>query len=37
MPELSATEQSEQSNIVTWRVISVGTAIVLVVFLFLWL
>jgi hypothetical protein len=37
MPELSATEQSEQSNIVTWKVISVGTAIVLVVFLFLWL
>jgi len=37
MPELSATEQPEQSNIVTWKVISVGTAIVLVVFLFLWL
>jgi hypothetical protein len=37
MPELSATDQSEQSNIVTWKVISIGTAIVLVVFLFLWL
>jgi hypothetical protein len=37
MPELSATEQPEQSNIVTWKVISIGTAIVLVVFLFLWL
>jgi hypothetical protein len=36
MPELSATEQPEQSNIVTWKVISIGTAIVLVVFLFLW-
>ena len=34
---LSATEQPEQSNIVTWKVISIGTAIVLVVFLFLWL
>jgi hypothetical protein len=37
MPELSATEQSEQGNIVTWKVISIGTAIVLVVFLVLWL
>jgi hypothetical protein len=37
MPELSAAEQPEQSNIVTWKVISIGTAIVLVVFLFLWL
>ena len=37
MPELSATEHSEQSNIVTWKVISIGTAVVLVVFLFLWL
>jgi len=37
MPELSATEQPEQSNIVTWKVISIGTAIVVVVFLFLWL
>jgi hypothetical protein len=37
MPELSATEQPEQSNIVTWKVISIGMAIVLVVFLFLWL
>jgi hypothetical protein len=37
MPELSATEQPEQSNIVTWKVISIGTAIVTVVFLFLWL
>ena len=37
MPELSATEQPEQSNIVTWTVISIGTAIVAVVFLFLWL
>lgn len=37
MPDISATEQSEQSNIVTWKVISTGTAIVLVVFLFLWL
>lgn len=37
MPELSATDQPEHSNIVTWKVISIGTAIVLVVFLFLWL
>jgi hypothetical protein len=37
MPDISATEHSEQSNIVTWKVISIGTAIVLVVFLFLWL
>jgi hypothetical protein len=37
VPGLSATEQPEQSNIVTWKVISIGTAIVLVVFLFLWL
>ena len=37
MPELSATEQPEQSNIVTWKVISIGTAVVLVVFLVLWL
>ena len=37
MPELSATEQPQQSNIVTWKVISIGTAIVLVVFLVLWL
>jgi len=37
MPELSATEQPEQGNIVTWKVISIGTAIVLVVFLVLWL
>jgi len=37
MPELSATELPEQSNIVTWKVISIGTAIVVVVFLFLWL
>lgn len=37
MPDISATEQSEQSSIVTWRVISIGTAIVLVVFLVLWL
>jgi len=37
MPELSAMEQPEQSNIVTWKVISIGTAIVVVVFLFLWL
>ena len=36
MPELSATEQPEPNNIVTWKVISIGTAIVLVVFLFLW-
>jgi hypothetical protein len=36
MPELSATEQPQQSNIVTWKVISIGTAIVLIVFLFLW-
>jgi hypothetical protein len=37
MPELSATEQPEPSNIVTWKVISIGTAIVTVVYLFLWL
>jgi hypothetical protein len=37
MPDISATEHPEQSNIVTWKVISIGTAIVLVVFLFLWL
>jgi len=37
MPDISATEQSEQSNIVTWKATSIGTAIVLVVFLFLWL
>jgi hypothetical protein len=37
MPDISATEQAEQSNIVTWKVISIGTAIVLVVFLLLWL
>ena len=37
MPELSATEHSEQRNIVTWKVISIGTAVVLVVFLVLWL
>lgn len=37
MPDISAREHSEQSNIVTWKVISIGTAIVLVVFLFLWL
>jgi hypothetical protein len=36
MPELSATEQPQQSNIVTWKVISIGTAIVLIVLLFLW-
>jgi hypothetical protein len=37
MPDISATEQPEQSNIVTWKVIATGTAIVLVVFLVLWL
>jgi hypothetical protein len=37
MPDISATEHPEQRNIVTWKVISIGTAIVLVVFLFLWL
>jgi hypothetical protein len=37
MPDISATGQPEQSNIVTWTVISIGTAIVLVVFLVLWL
>ena len=37
MPDISATRQPEQSNIVTWKVISIGTAIVLVVFLVLWL
>ena len=37
MPDISETEQPEQSHIVTWKVISIGTAIVLVVFLFLWL
>jgi len=37
MPDISVTEQSEQSTIVTWKVISIGTAIVLVVFLLLWL
>jgi len=37
MPDISATEQPEQSHIVTWKVISIGTAIVTVVFLFLWL
>jgi hypothetical protein len=37
MPDISATEQPEQSHIVTWKVISIGTAIVLVAFLFLWL
>ena len=37
MPDFSAMEQPEQSNIVTWKVISIGTAIVVVVFLFLWL
>ena len=36
MPDISATEQPEQSNIVTWKVISIGTAIVLAVFLVLW-
>ena len=37
MPDISATEQTEQSNIVTWNVILTGTAIVLGVFLVLWL
>jgi len=37
MPDISATGQPEQSNIVTWKVISIGTAVVLVVFLVLWL
>jgi hypothetical protein len=37
MPDISATGQREQSNVVTWKVISIGTAVVLVVFLFLWL
>ena len=37
MPELSATEQPEPNNIVTWKVISIGTVIVTVVFLVLWL
>jgi hypothetical protein len=36
MPELSATDHTGQTNIVTWKVISIGTAIVLVAFLFLW-
>jgi hypothetical protein len=35
MPDISAAEQTE--HIVTWKVISIGTAIVLVVFLVLWL
>ena len=35
MPDISATEQ--QTNIVTWKVISIGTAVVLAVFLVLWL
>ena len=37
MPDISATEQTGQSHIVTWKVISIGTAIVTVVFLFLWI
>ena len=37
MPDTSAAGQPEQSSIVTWKVISIGTAIVLVVFLVLWL
>jgi hypothetical protein len=37
MPDISATEHTEQSHIVTWKVISIGTAVVTVVFLFLWL
>ena len=37
MPDISATEHNEQTNIVTWKVISTGTAVVLAVFLVLWL
>jgi hypothetical protein len=37
MPDIPATEHTEPSNIVTWKVISIGTSIVLVVFLVLWL
>jgi hypothetical protein len=37
MPDISATGYTEPSNIVTWKVISIGTVIVLVVFLVLWL
>jgi hypothetical protein len=37
MPDTSATGQPEQDHIVTWKVISIGTAVVLVVFLVLWL
>jgi hypothetical protein len=37
MPDISATEQTGQSHIVTWKVISIATAIVTVVFLFLWI
>lgn len=33
MPDISA---PDQSNIVTWKVISIGTAIVVAVFLILW-
>src|SRR5689334_11974494 len=33
MPDITA---SEQSNIVTWKVISIGTALVVAVFLVLW-
>jgi hypothetical protein len=33
MPDITA---SDQSNIVTWKVISIGTAIVVAVFLVLW-
>lgn len=37
MPDISATEHTDQSNIVTWKVISIGTVIVVTVFLVLWL
>lgn len=37
MPDISATDQTGQSSIVTWKVISIGTVIVTVVFLVLWL
>ena len=37
MPDISATDRTGQSNVVTWKVISIGTAVVLAVFLVLWL
>jgi hypothetical protein len=37
MPDISAADQPGQSNIVTWKVISIGTVIVTVAFLVLWL